>query len=307
MGTDVHASFHYRANNEETGLPEWRFCKHNYEGNRHYHLFSWLADVRNGYGFAGVPTGDAIKPLAEPRGLPEDCIFWPEPTTKYNYRSPEWSLYYNNGGEDYGDHSFTWLTADEILAGIPEITGRTKVGVIPLSQFIKWDKVSEPDGYSGGIMGKHYVTLPSEKITKNHIKAQAYVDALDAEWSNLHSKLNYKKRFIKELRTPDEQQGIWTFSTLQPWFGGPKQLLDEDRSDATEVWVQKRKPVMRPSRQKHLRKLVKYRGRLCKVSVSCKWHESGDETRKSFEYFTDEVKRLKETYGEVRFVAGFDS
>ena len=35
-------------------------------------VFAALADVRNGYGFAGVPTHEAIKPISEARGLPED-------------------------------------------------------------------------------------------------------------------------------------------------------------------------------------------------------------------------------------------
>ena len=40
-------------------------------GNRNYKLFSFLADVRNGYGFAGVDTGNRIEPIADPRGNPE--------------------------------------------------------------------------------------------------------------------------------------------------------------------------------------------------------------------------------------------
>lgn len=307
MGTDVHASFHYRAKNDETGADEWRFCEHNYEGDRHYHLFSWLADVRNGYGFAGVPTGNAIKPLSEPRGLPDDCIFWPSPKTAYKYESPEWRNYWANGGEDYGDHSFTWLTADEIIAGIPEIQGRTKTGVLTLNEFNRWDKVSEPDSYVGSRDGRNHVTLPANKISKHHTKAQAYLDALDNEWAHHYHKIKYKERHVKEMQTPAEQNGFFTSIWSTPLFGGPSRKILGDRSDATEVWVSKRKPTARSSRQKHALKLAKYRDRITKVNVQCEWHESGDDTRKSFAYFTDEVKRLKEVYGEVRFVAGFDS
>lgn len=307
MGTDVHAAFHYHATNEATGDKEWRFCEHNYEGNRHYHLFSWLADVRNGYGFAGVPTGNAIKPLAMPRGLPDDCIFWAEPTTRYEYGSPEWKQYYNNGGEDYGDHSFTWLTADEILAGIPEITGRQKCGVVSLQSYLAWDKVSEPNDYSGGIWSRSSVTLKASQITKQHIKALAYANTLQLETKNLRRKQHIVTRYAKEFQTQAEQRGIYSCTTWSPLFGGRATVIPEDRSDATEVWVAKRKNKMRPARMKHLKKLLKYQARLTGVNVSCEWHESGDETRKSFAYFTDEVKRLKDVYGEVRFVAGFDS
>lgn len=37
-----------------------------------YNLFAILADVRNGYGFAGCKTGDAFNPIDEWKGLPED-------------------------------------------------------------------------------------------------------------------------------------------------------------------------------------------------------------------------------------------
>src|SRR5215831_1419725 len=54
--------------------------------SRNYDLFAILADVRNGFGFAGVPTGDGWPSLAPDRGLPagfsEDNVLpdpnWPE-------------------------------------------------------------------------------------------------------------------------------------------------------------------------------------------------------------------------------------
>lgn len=39
---------------------------------RRYDLFAILADVRNGYGFAGIPTGDGFNPISQPRGIPRD-------------------------------------------------------------------------------------------------------------------------------------------------------------------------------------------------------------------------------------------
>lgn len=42
---------------------------------RNYDLFALLANVRNGYGFAGIKRGDPIAPLALPRGVPEDASF----------------------------------------------------------------------------------------------------------------------------------------------------------------------------------------------------------------------------------------
>lgn len=56
---------------------------------RNYQLFSALADVRNSWG---------IKPIAEPRELP-----------RWVLALPDREMY------DFGDHSQTWLTADEII------------------------------------------------------------------------------------------------------------------------------------------------------------------------------------------------
>ena len=41
--------------------------------DRCYSLFAILADVRNGFGFAGIPTGNPVIPISQPRGLPSDC------------------------------------------------------------------------------------------------------------------------------------------------------------------------------------------------------------------------------------------
>lgn len=48
------------------------YTEHPYR-NRNYNLFSILADVRNGYGFAGVDTGDGFKPISKPKGVPKNC------------------------------------------------------------------------------------------------------------------------------------------------------------------------------------------------------------------------------------------
>ncbi len=39
---------------------------------RHYDLFSVLANVRNGVGFAGIKTGDGFMPISQPKGFPAD-------------------------------------------------------------------------------------------------------------------------------------------------------------------------------------------------------------------------------------------
>lgn len=67
---------------------------------RNYRLFSALAGVRNGYGFAGIDTGDPITPIAEPRGLPADV------SAPVKADSDEW---------DIDGHTHSWLTVGELL------------------------------------------------------------------------------------------------------------------------------------------------------------------------------------------------
>lgn len=62
---------------------------------RSYVVFAYLADVRNGQGFAGCDTGNSIVPIAEPRGLPHDCSL----TVKDE--SDEWDC----DGHIHGSHS----------------------------------------------------------------------------------------------------------------------------------------------------------------------------------------------------------
>jgi hypothetical protein len=307
MGTDVHASIQYRAKNEETGADEWRFCDHNYESNRHYKLFAWIADVRNGYGFAGCDTGDAIKPIAEPRGLPEDNIYATEPTVPYEYNNPQWREYWARGGEDYGDHSYTWLMSTEILQAATELKGTVARGVMPLSEYLKWDKVSEPDSYSGGVGGGGNVTINHDQVTRGHIKADAYSRALFSDIAKRWRANMRKIRFVQELRTPDEQRGWFSTTTYRCALTGRLKVVPQDRTNATLVYVPKHTTSMRPSKLKHLRKLERYAKRAGKVNVRCEWFINPEEQRQSFAYFIDEIQRLHDLHGEVRFVCGFDS
>ena len=68
MGTDIHGVFQRHDNT--TG--QWHDVPSNYKQDRHYQLFAVLADVRNGYGFAGIQTGEVVTPTSKPRGLPSD-------------------------------------------------------------------------------------------------------------------------------------------------------------------------------------------------------------------------------------------
>ena len=125
MGTDVHAVWQAKKDGK------WVDVESTWDQDRHYVLFAWLADVRNGYGFAGITTHDPIKPISKPRGTP-----------------PDFDAYKYEGDTDdapwLGDHSFSWLTADEILAA--ERPGTIKrSGIVPRAFYDAWDGKKSPE------------------------------------------------------------------------------------------------------------------------------------------------------------------
>lgn len=87
MGTDIHGVFQRR----DKTTSQWVDVPSNYKQDRHYQLFAVLAGVRNGHGFARVRTGEAVKPIAEPRGLPKDFALIDEgshPLTAIEHMDP---------------------------------------------------------------------------------------------------------------------------------------------------------------------------------------------------------------------------
>lgn len=115
-------------------------------GNRNYLLFAALADVRNGYGFAGIDTGDAIEYMDEPRGIPDDC-------------SPEWQEYTDMWGLD--GHSASYFTVREIEEWEGWEQTATIRGVVTAEEYERCKRENDtPDSYSGEIWGDKIVTVP---------------------------------------------------------------------------------------------------------------------------------------------------
>ena len=113
MGCDIHLYVENRVNgawraaecfvqdkDDPKSCADVPYEKRLYSG-RNYNLFSILADVRNGYGFAGVPTGAGYKPMSKPKGLPADV------SPEVKAVSDQW---------DGDGHSHSWFTVAEIMA-----------------------------------------------------------------------------------------------------------------------------------------------------------------------------------------------
>lgn len=107
---------------------------------RHYNLFAFLADVRNGVGFAGVYTGDRVEPQFPFRGVPDDaaCV----------HEDDHW----------LGDHSFTWATLTELLAAPWDIKF-TSGGFVNEREYEAIDESGVPTVWCADIVGKNIVKL----------------------------------------------------------------------------------------------------------------------------------------------------
>lgn len=137
MGSDIHGVFQAKVNNQ------WIDIESNYEEDRHYQLFVVLAGVRNEYGFAGVPTGEPVTPIASPRNFPAD-----------------FDLHLDKHGDKWmGDHSHSYLSGEEMLDWYKNAPVTKRYGVITREQYNKWDKVSEPEFHSGDVYGGSVIKI----------------------------------------------------------------------------------------------------------------------------------------------------
>jgi hypothetical protein len=115
---------------------------------RNYDLFAMLANVRNGRGFAGVPTGEGFVPIALPRGIPEDA-------------SPEAAAFLDSFGPD--GHSQTFLTLAELDDYDWDGQSTMIFGVVAADTYERLKAAGEaPRTYSGGITGHGIVTFTEE-------------------------------------------------------------------------------------------------------------------------------------------------
>lgn len=155
MGCDIHAFIEVRNGDGwkvydwESDIPEKDYharWDHPLYIGRNYNLFAMLADVRNGYGFAGCDTGEGFKPIASPRGLPPDVC------SVVKLESMGWGI---------DGHSHSWLTVRELL---DYDTSQTSVlsGLVDMEEFRSFIENGSPSGWCGDAWG------PKIKKVSNH-------------------------------------------------------------------------------------------------------------------------------------------
>lgn len=116
--------------------------------DRNYDLFSILADVQNGRGFAGIRTGDGFKPIAYPRGLPDDC-----------------SAEVRRASDAYGidGHSHSSHTVAELMAyDWTQVT--RKSGVAGIRDLARWKINGKPERWSDSIGGGGVETFKANAV-----------------------------------------------------------------------------------------------------------------------------------------------
>lgn len=204
MGTDIHVVFQKKEGDAWVDIP------HNYNEDRHYQLFAVLAGVRNGVGFAGVRTGDPVRPISKPRGYPEDFAVvddnHPAPLEvmsawrrKSREEHPEWYKKDDGGDEDngiyMGYHDHSWLTGEEMLAWTRKAPTVTHYGILDRYTYEKWDGKSEPKSYCGGIISGGIVQVND---LEEEMRAKPNWTHVACHWSqSLGDELAY---FFDEVR-----------------------------------------------------------------------------------------------------------
>lgn len=117
------------------------------DSSRNYDWFAILADVRNGYGVAGISTGSGFDVIAEPRGVPEDA-------------SDGWKEMVEDWGRDM--HSHSYLTIED-FDNFDWNQFTMKYGVISLNHYKKLRGTSQsPNSWSGAIFGSNNITVSTD-------------------------------------------------------------------------------------------------------------------------------------------------
>lgn len=135
-----------------------------WKGERNYYFFAWLADVRNGHGFAGIKTFEPVKPLTSSRGMPED----------FGDHEAE----YDEDGEptkwfDLGEHSKGFATFAEILAHPRRPVMQS--GFLERADYVKLLEGVKPKEWCSVIDGRGIIKCDSADFAKSpnatHVRA----------------------------------------------------------------------------------------------------------------------------------------
>lgn len=153
MGCDIHFWVERQRPDgqwELAGEEDYDTEDHPFTIWRNYNLFSILANVRNGYGFAGVDTGEGFVPIAEPKGLPEGVC------SRVRAEHARWE----------GDaHSTSWFTLAELQAYDWEQVTKLR-GIVSAHEYAIFKEKGAPESWCGGVSGPRIEHVSNEEMEK---------------------------------------------------------------------------------------------------------------------------------------------
>lgn len=176
---------------------------------RNYSCFAILADVRNGYGVAGCDTGDAFRPIAMPRELPDDV-------------SPDVREASNDEGED--GHSRTWLRLDEILAYDWNQVSE-HCGFVSSIGYARWKPAGGfPAHFCGGVGGPKVQIVSNAEMDRLLAEGIASADGDDEMYLGRNGTRYYTQ--IAWTATYRESAGPqwWAFLDRVKTLGDPQEI-----------------------------------------------------------------------------------
>lgn len=150
----------YREYDNEDGTKDgwWtnpKKCDSPYK-HRNYDLFAMLANVRNGYGFAGCDTGNGFIPIDMPRGLPEDV------SPEIKAESDSW---------DVDGHSHSHFTIQELLDYDWDMVAVHR-GIVSMADYLIYIGNGQPYSWCGGVSGpniEHILEVEMESLVKEKL------------------------------------------------------------------------------------------------------------------------------------------
>jgi hypothetical protein len=157
MGCDIHFYVEKLEDGEWVSADRWSknkwgededeltvYYEDRFWQGRNYDLFAILADVRNGYGFAGCDTGNGYVPISPPRGLPDDVC---ESVQK---ESDRWGC---------DGHSHSWLTVQDLLDYDWDQTTKKRGMVSPEESKLLRETGKAPEAYCGWTNQANFETV----------------------------------------------------------------------------------------------------------------------------------------------------
>lgn len=233
MGCDIHLYVERREDGKWVSADKWepdtyveegeepRLCvqyEQRFYRGRNYDLFAILANVRNGRGFAGCDTGDGFVPIAEPRGLPDDCC------EQVRAESDSWGC---------DGHSHSHFTLAELFAyDWTQLT--THRGIVSAGEFVEWSRWKRRDGegpanYCGGVGGRAVRTVPIEEMDAKVAEIKKPFENSDSRgwWDDFVAKVESEIGDNAEMKwfTQVEWSEPYNFSCRSFWWETIPKLL----------------------------------------------------------------------------------